>query len=185
MKALGLSKTRKQVEEIMEVADRDGSGQIDIDEFKGLMASMIKERPVEAEFRKAFKRYDVEDMGMIDYDSLYTAAHKLEDEAKAKKDKHFEPVNDLEIRWMLKLADRSGKGLNQVTFEDFLNIMDKCGLISESQKGPKMGFADMSASASVSALGSARPDSQLKMMESNPAPTVQFQHNQVPENALQ
>ena len=26
MKALGLSKTRKQVEEIMEVADRDGSG---------------------------------------------------------------------------------------------------------------------------------------------------------------
>ena len=132
MKALGLSKTRKQVEEIMEVADRDGSGQIDIDEFKGLMASMIKERPVEAEFRKAFKRYDVEDMGMIDYDSLYTAAHKLEDEAKAKKDKHFEPVNDLEIRWMLKLADRSGKGLNQVTFEDFLEIMDKCGLISES-----------------------------------------------------
>ena len=93
---------------------------------------MIKDRPVEAEFKKAFKRYDVEDLGMIDYDSLYAAAHKLEDEARAKKDKHFEPIHDLEIRWMLKLADRSGKGLNQVTFEDFLFIMDKCGLISET-----------------------------------------------------
>ena len=55
----------------MEVADRDGSGQIDMEEFMGLMASMINVRPVETELQKAFKRYDMEDRGAITYDDLF------------------------------------------------------------------------------------------------------------------
>ena len=46
MKALGLNKTKAEVELIMEKADKDGSKSIEIDEFKSLMAVMIKERNI-------------------------------------------------------------------------------------------------------------------------------------------
>ena len=71
MQALGLSKSKKETQDIMEVADRDGSGQIDMEEFMGLMASMINARPLETELQKAFKRYDMEDRGVITYDDLF------------------------------------------------------------------------------------------------------------------
>ena len=58
MKALGLNKTKAEVELIMEKADKDGSKSIEIDEFKSLMAVMIKERNIKDELNRVYKQYD-------------------------------------------------------------------------------------------------------------------------------
>ena len=58
MKALGLNKTKAEVELIMEKADKDGSKSIEIDEFKSLMAVMIKERNIKKELNRVYKQYD-------------------------------------------------------------------------------------------------------------------------------
>ena len=42
MKALGMNKSKEELKKIMEDADKDGSGDIDLQEFKVLMADMIK-----------------------------------------------------------------------------------------------------------------------------------------------
>ena len=65
MQALGIPTTRKQIVEFMELADKDGSGTIEPEEFKRLMAGMIKNRPVDKELDKAFKMYDEDDSGFI------------------------------------------------------------------------------------------------------------------------
>ena len=42
----------------MEKADKDGSKSIEIDEFKSLMAVMIKERNITDELQRVYKQYD-------------------------------------------------------------------------------------------------------------------------------
>ena len=54
----------------MEMYDTDGSGTIELDEFTKMMAAMIKDRPVKAELTKAFKMYDDDDGGTIDFANL-------------------------------------------------------------------------------------------------------------------
>ena len=61
----------------MEIADKDGSGSIEIDEFKELMAGMIKERQVKDELTKVFRIYDDDDNGWIDFDNLRSVAAAL------------------------------------------------------------------------------------------------------------
>ena len=57
----------------MDQADKDGSGSIDILEFKSLMARFIsksKKRNMKDELFKAFKMYDDDDGGTIGLDNL-------------------------------------------------------------------------------------------------------------------
>lgn len=44
MKALGIHMTKQQANEMMERIDKDGSGQLDFDEFLGLMSEIIYKR---------------------------------------------------------------------------------------------------------------------------------------------
>ena len=74
MKALGLYKSKEKILELMEEADKDGSGTIEITEFMPMMARMIDERPVKAELSKAFKMYDDKDSGFIDFYNLKSVA---------------------------------------------------------------------------------------------------------------
>ena len=108
----------------MEVADRDGSGQIDIDEFKGLMASMIKDRQVKDELRKVFRIYDDDDNGWIEYANLRTVADALAQEEKKQ------PIPNEDVRNMIEIADR--KKCGKVDLEDFLHIMECAGLFDET-----------------------------------------------------
>ena len=55
MKALGLAYDKKKVKELMEQADKDGSGQIDQEEFIALMARLLHLRNPKEELKKAFK----------------------------------------------------------------------------------------------------------------------------------
>ena len=62
-----------KVQNLMDQADKDGSGSIDIKEFKQLMARFISKtnkRNMKDELFKAFKMYDDDDGGTIGLDNL-------------------------------------------------------------------------------------------------------------------
>ena len=84
----------------MEIYDTDGSGTIEIEEFIKMMAALIKERPVKHELTKAFKMYDDDDGGTIDFVNLKKVAEEMAKEAR-------EPViTDSEVACMIRMADR-------------------------------------------------------------------------------
>ena len=78
MRALGFVYDKKKVKELMEQADKDGSGQIDDVEFKALMARFISQRNPKDELAKAFKMYDDDDNGTISEENLIKVAQELE-----------------------------------------------------------------------------------------------------------
>ena len=77
MKALGLSKSKREIDELMDEADADGSGEIEIEEFISLMAGMIADTPVRAELAKAFGMYDDDESGFIEFINLREVADEL------------------------------------------------------------------------------------------------------------
>ena len=83
----------------MEQADKDGSGQIELDEFKALMARFILDRDPRDELQKAFKMYDDDDGGTIDFENLKKVAQEL-----YEKDPQNMPP-DHEIELMIKIGD--------------------------------------------------------------------------------
>eukprot|EP00806_Schmidingerella_arcuata_P005627 Macronucleus_6121.p1 GENE.Macronucleus_6121~~Macronucleus_6121.p1 ORF type:complete len:159 (+),score=49.50 Macronucleus_6121:1-477(+) len=121
MRALGFVYDKKKVKELMEQADKDGSGQIDQDEFKALMARYISQRNPKDELAKAFKMYDDDDNGTISEENLVKVAQELEQE-----------VTEDEIRLMLKIGDRLNRyGGEEVDFDDFMYIMRQANLYTD------------------------------------------------------
>ena len=107
----------------MEQADKDGSGQIDIDEFKALMARFIVDRNPKDELAKAFKMYDDDDNKTISAENLNKVALELGENVPAH-----------EIKLMLKIGDRNNRyGGEEVDFEDFMFIMGQTNLYSQSE----------------------------------------------------
>ena len=93
---------------MMRKVDKDGSGAIDQDEFKALMARFISQRNPKDELAKAFKMYDDDDNGTISEENLMKVAAELEQE-----------VTEDEVRLMLKIGDRLNKyGGEEVDFDD-------------------------------------------------------------------
>ena len=133
MNALGLKRTKKEIAEIMEREDKDGSGSIELKEFKSLMASMIKERPIKAELQKAFKMYDDDDGGTIDFENLKRVAIEMATELKE------EPIRDNEIMCMIKMADRKNGG-KCVDLDDFMYVMDQAGLFEDKSQPVSQPF---------------------------------------------
>ena len=130
MRALGFVYDKKKVKDLMEQADKDGSGQIDQEEFKALMARFIVERKPEDELAKAFKMYDDDDNKTISFDNLKKVAMEL-----------GEPVEDSELKLMLKIGDRRQKyDGNEIDFDDFMYIMQQTNLFTqaESSTGTKL-----------------------------------------------
>ena len=90
MKALGIFLKKDDVKAVMTKVDKDGSGNIDKDEFMGLMAEQIECRNQEEELRKVFRIYDDDDNGLISADNLTRCANDL-----------METVNDDEVNMMI------------------------------------------------------------------------------------
>ena len=123
MRALGFVYDKKKVKDLMEQADKDGSGQIDQEEFKALMARFIVERKPEEELAKAFKMYDDDDNKTISFDNLKKVAMEL-----------GEPVEDSELKLMLKIGDRRQKyDGNEIDFDDFMYIMQQTNLFTQAE----------------------------------------------------
>lgn len=124
MRALGFVYDKKKVKDLMEQADKDGSGEIDRDEFKALMARFIVERKPHDELAKAFKMYDDDDNKTISFENLQKVAAELEEE-----------ISEEGIRLMLKIGDRLNKyGGEEVDFDDFMYIMKQANLFSDDQE---------------------------------------------------
>ena len=62
---------------MMKKVDKDGSGTIELVEFKRLMAERIGERNAEEEIKKAFRIYDDDDSGFITNENLQRVAKDL------------------------------------------------------------------------------------------------------------
>ena len=71
MKALGVYLTKEKVKAMMKQVDTDGSGTVEFEEFKNLMKAKIKDRDSEEELRRAFRIYDEDDTGKIEFDDLW------------------------------------------------------------------------------------------------------------------
>ena len=82
MRALGLSMSKKDVKELMATIDTDNNGYIDEDEFRVLMKKKIKDRNQEEELEKAFRIYDQDDTGLIEFYDLRRVANELNEGKK-------------------------------------------------------------------------------------------------------
>jgi centrin-1 len=118
MKALGIHLDKKQVKLLMEKADKDGSGSIDLEEFTSLMAEKIHARDTKDELKKAFWMYDDDEGGTIGFDNLQRAAEDLNTD-----------LTDQEINMMIEFADT--KDLGEVDLDDFFRVMREAKLYEE------------------------------------------------------
>ena len=114
MRALGVQLNKEDLKTLMEKADKDGSGAIDFEEFLALMVQRIQYQNPKLEISKAFRMYDDDEGGTIDFNNLRKVATDLEEDTY---------IDDEEIEKMIKLADTKGAG--SVDFEDFMAIMRK------------------------------------------------------------
>ena len=114
MRALGVQLNKEDFKTLMEKADKDGSGAIDFEEFLALMVQRIQYQNPKLEISKAFRMYDDDEGGTIDFNNLRKVATDLEEDTY---------IDDEEIEKMIKLADTKGAG--SVDFEDFMAIMRK------------------------------------------------------------
>lgn len=112
MRALGVNLTKDDLKTLMETADKDGSGAIDFQEFLCLMVTRIQYQEPEKEIRKAFRMYDDDEGGTIDFGNLRKVANELEDDMY---------INDEEVELMIQFADTKGQGA--VDIDDFMAVM--------------------------------------------------------------
>ena len=80
MKALGVFLKKEEVRETMRKVDKDGSGAIDKDEFRALMAEQIEMRDQEKELKKVFRIFDDDDNGLITGENLIRCSKELEED---------------------------------------------------------------------------------------------------------
>ena len=55
----------------MERVDKDGSGQLDLDEFIAFISELIERRDAYQEFKKVFRYYDNDDDGGITGENIW------------------------------------------------------------------------------------------------------------------
>jgi len=99
-----------QVDEMMSEVDEDGSGQIDFDEFLGMMQKKMSDDQLEKEIMDSFALLDKDGSGLISADEL---KHVVTD--------FCGKLTDAEVNELLSEADISGDGL--LAYEEFYKIM--------------------------------------------------------------
>merc|ERR1712028_321117 len=104
--------TEAEVEEIREAFnyfDKDGSGQIDFDEFLDMMCARVnKDNP--EDIKKIFRLFDDDSTGKISLKNLRRVAHEL-----------GEDLSDEQLRDMIARADMDGDG--EINEEEFIRVM--------------------------------------------------------------
>ena len=76
-----------------------------------------------------FRIYDDDDNGFIEFDNLRNVADTLAAEAEGGP---TAPIGDEDVRNMILIADRKGKGV--VDMEDFLFVMESAGLFDAEKE---------------------------------------------------
>jgi calmodulin len=109
MKSLGQSVNEKQLEEIINEIDADGSGSMDFNEFIFLIIKKMKDLDLEEEMKEAFRVFDKDGNKVL-------TAHEMR---QIFMDMKGIPENEIEM--MIKEADLDGDG--QIDYEEFLRMM--------------------------------------------------------------
>merc|ERR1711892_2288 len=114
LRHIGHNPTEAEIQEMLETADKDGTGSLDIIEFLQMMREKVKEQNKEKEIAEAFTVFDVDGNGYIDRREL---AHMM----------RFigEPVSQEEIDDILDEADKDQNGL--IDYKEFADMMGPPG----------------------------------------------------------
>jgi len=110
MNTVGTNPTDKELDEMIAMADADGSGSIDFAEFVTLMAhNMTDEKSVD-DLKKAFQVFDSDGSGNISPDELQRIMINV-----------GEPVSLEDVNKVISEADEDGDG--EINFEEFINVI--------------------------------------------------------------
>ncbi|XP_067362210.1 calglandulin isoform X1 [Channa argus] len=111
MSLMGINPTKRELSQMAKDVDKNGKGVFNCDSFLGLMA-LYHERTKnqDAELRAAFKVFDKEAKGYIDWNTL-----------KYVLTNAGEPLNEIEAEEMMKEADKDRDGT--IDYEEFVAMM--------------------------------------------------------------
>jgi len=112
MRALGFEPKKEEIKKMISDIDKDGSGNIDYQEFLEMMTTKMSEKDSKEEILKAFRLFDDEEKGKISFRNLKRVAKEL-----------GETMTDEELHEMIEEADRDGDG--EINEEEFMRIMKK------------------------------------------------------------
>ena len=96
-RALGFEPKKEEVKKMIADIDKDGSGNIDFEEFLTMMTAKMGERDSREEILKAFRLFDDDETGKISFKNLKRVAKEL-----------GENMTDEELQEMIDEADRDG-----------------------------------------------------------------------------
>ncbi|XP_060063082.1 uncharacterized protein LOC132543585 [Ylistrum balloti] len=99
MQTLGQNPTQEEVEDLLKDKDVDGDGMINFEDFTKMMKVKMETNEEEAELRLAFKVFDRDNSGKIDFEELRLALTNI-----------GEKLTNDEVKEMLKDADSNGDG---------------------------------------------------------------------------
>lgn len=113
LRTMGQTFEERDLKDIIEEIDTDGSGELEFDEFLTLAARFLVEEDTEAmqeELREAFRLYDKEGNGYINVSDLREILRALEDN-----------MSEDELDEMIAEIDTDGSGT--VDFDEFMEVM--------------------------------------------------------------
>merc|ERR1712178_185939 len=109
MRALGFE-VKKEEKKMISDIDNDGNGDIDFNEFLGMMTGKMGEKDTREDIEKVFKLFDDDSTGKISLRNLRRVAQEL-----------GENIDDEELQDMINQADRDGDG--EINIDEFYRIM--------------------------------------------------------------
>ncbi|KAL4832085.1 hypothetical protein H8958_019493 [Nasalis larvatus] len=111
MSLLGINPTKSELASMAKDVDRDNKGFFNCDGFLALMGVYHeKAQNQESELRAAFRIFDKEGKGYIDWNTLKYVLMNA-----------GEPLNEVEAEQMMKEADKDGDGT--IDYEEFVAMM--------------------------------------------------------------
>ena len=112
MVSLGFDSKNGSIFQMIAELDSDGNGNLDFNEFFGLMTTKISDKNSRAQYAKVFAIYDEERKGYLTADDLVRVAQTLGENISAE-----------EISELIRRADSDHDGV--VSEEEFYNIMTR------------------------------------------------------------
>lgn len=112
MENLGFENKNRTIYDMISDVDKNGTGDIDFEEFLDLMTVKLGESDSEEDVRKVFNLFDDDKTGYISMQNLKRVTNEL-----------GENMTDGELLEMIERVDSSGEG--QVNFDDFFKIMTR------------------------------------------------------------